>query len=328
MTRRSFLALGAAAAAHAQQRTVETVTGPVAASALGLTLMHEHVVTDLRGLPERRIEDYSRRDAIETCLPYLQALRAAGAATLVEPTPLHIGRDLEALRELSLRSRLRIVGSTGIYGAAEHRFIPDYARTEPAERLAERYVEEIRNGVGPSHVRPGLIKTGVNKDAPLPEIERKLVRAAALAGAETGLTVASHTGPGAPALEELAIVQQAGLAPERFIWVHAQSERDHALHHRLAREGVWVEFDGLSERSADWHLECLRSMADAGLLGKALLSQDAGWYRPGPERGSAYRGYTYLLETFVPRLRREGFGEAEIEQLLTANPARALAGEP
>jgi phosphotriesterase-related protein len=317
--------LGAAAAA-AQDRTVQTVTGPVPASALGLTLMHEHVVTDLRDLADRRVEDYDREDALSTCLPYLQALAAAGAAALVEPTPLHIGRDLEALRQLSVNTGLRIVGATGIYGAADQRFIPGYARTEPAERLAERYAQELRNGVGPNDVKPGLIKTGVNKNAPLPEVERKLVRAAALAGAQTGLTVASHTGPGAPALEELQIIQSAGLAPQRFIWVHAQAERDHALHHQLAREGVWVELDGLSERSADWHLECLRSMAEAGLLGKTLLSQDAGWYRPGPQAGSQYRGYTYLLETFVPRLLREGFGQGEVDLLLVRNPALALAG--
>ncbi|MCB1019356.1 MAG: phosphotriesterase [Acidobacteria bacterium] len=324
MTRRAFLSFAVAAAA--QERAVQTVTGPVAASSLGLTLMHEHVVTDLRDLADRRPEDYDREDAIAVSLPHLAELREAGAATLVEPTPLHIGRDLEALRALSLRTSLRIVGSTGIYGAAEQRFIPDYARKETAERLAERYLREITDGVGPDRVRPGLIKTGVNKGAPLPEIERKLVRAAALAGAQSGLTVASHTGPAAPALEELGIIQAAGLAPERFIWVHAHNERDHALHHRLAKEGVWVEFDGLSERSADWHLACLRSMAEAGLLGKALLSQDAGWYRPGAERGSRYRGYTYLLETFAPRLLRQGFSQAELHQLLIKNPARALAG--
>jgi phosphotriesterase-related protein len=324
MTRRSLLAL-AALHASAQERAVQTVTGRVPASALGLTLMHEHVVTDLRPLPARREEDYDRADAVAVCLPFLQALKNAGAATLVEPTPLHIGRDLEALRELSRRTGLRIVGSTGIYGAADHRFIPDYAHTETAEQLAERYLQEIQNGVGPNRIRPGLIKTGVNKDAPLPEIERKLVRAAALAGAQSGLTVAAHTGPAAPALEELEIIQAGGLAPDRFMWVHAHNERDHALHHRLAREGVWVEFDALTERSADWHLECLRSMADADLLGRTLLSQDAGWYRPGPERGSNYRGYTYLLESFVPRLLDEGFRQADVDQLLVTNPARALA---
>lgn len=325
MTRRGFLALGAAAAA-AHDRAVQTVTGPVAASNLGLTLMHEHVVTDLREPADRRPEDYDRDDAVAVCLPHLQDLRRAGARTLVEPTPLHIGRDLEALRELSLRSGLRIVGSTGLYGAADRRFIPAYARTESAEQLAERYLREIEEGAGPNRVKPGLIKTGVNKNTPLPEIERKLVRAAALAGARSGLAVAAHTGPGAAALEELEIIQSAGLAPARFIWVHAHNERAHELHHRFAREGAWVELDGLSERSADWHLECLRSMADADLLGKTLLSQDAGWYRPGPERGSKHRPYTYLLETFAPRLLREGFRKEEVERLLVNNPARALAG--
>ncbi len=325
MTRRGFLALGAATAA-AQQRTVQTVTGPLAASNLGVTLMHEHVVTDLRDLPERRFEDYSRDAAIRTCLPYLERLRQVGAATLVEPTPLHIGRDLEALRRLSSLSGLNIVGSTGVYGAASQRFIPDYARRETAEQLAERYLQEIEQGAGPNRVKPGLIKTGVNKETPLPEIERKLVRAAALAGAQSGLTVAAHTGPAAPALEELGIAQAAGLAPERLIWVHAHNERDHRLRQRLAREGVWVELDGLRPQTADWHLECLRSMADAGLLGRTLLSQDAGWYRPGPVGGARYRDYAYLVTDFAPRLLREGFVQSELDELLIRNPARALGG--
>ena len=325
MTRRGFLLLAASTTAG-QQHSVQTVTGPLPASKLDVTLMHEHLVTDLRDIADRRIEDYDTGDAVQICYPYLLDLRRAGASTLVEPTPLHIGRDLEALRRLSLVSGVRIVGSTGIYGAANQRFIPAYARTESAEALAERYLKEIIEGVGPNRVKPGLIKTGVNKQTPLPEIERKLVRAAALAGAQSGLTAASHTGPGAAALEQLEIVNAAKLAPERFIWVHAHNERDHGLHQRLAREGVWVEFDGLSAKSADWHLECLRSMADAGLLSKALLSQDAGWYRPGPERGTKYRPYSYLLDVFAPRLLREGFSQAELDELLITNPARALAG--
>ncbi|MEZ5366219.1 MAG: hypothetical protein R2748_28750 [Bryobacterales bacterium] len=145
MTRRGFL-VSTVAVAAAQPRAVQTVIGPVSPSALGLTLMHEHVVTDLRDIADRRPEDYDREDAIAVSLPHLAELREAGAETLVEPTPLHIGRDLEALRALSLRTGLRIVGSTGIYGAAEHRFVPDYARKETAEQLAERYLREIADG--------------------------------------------------------------------------------------------------------------------------------------------------------------------------------------
>jgi phosphotriesterase-related protein len=222
-------------------------------------------------------------------------------------------------------SGLRIIAATGIYGAAQQKFIPDYARSESAGQLAERFVREIQDGIEPDGIRPGIIKTGVNA-VPLPEIEQKLVRAAALAYKATGLTVASHTGPGAPALEQLRILEEAGVAPGAFIWVHAQGEKDHELHKQVARRGAWVEFDGIGPKSADWHLECVRSMADAGLLERVLLSQDAGWYRPGEPGGGSYRGYTFLFTDFLPRLRGAGFRDSDIEQLLVKNPASALAG--
>ena len=318
--------LAAQQPAASPQKSVMTVRGPFPAARLGITLMHEHVITDLRALPERRMEDYDRAAAVEACFPRLREVRELGVMTLVEPTPLHIGRDLEALRALSERADIRIIGATGVYGAADQRFIPRYAFEESAEQLAERYLREIEDGVGPSRIKPGFIKTGVNSAVPLPEIERKLVRAAALAGKQGGLTVAAHTGPAAPAREELEIIRAAGLPVERFIWVHAQNEQSHAARIELAKEGMWIELDGISPRSAERHLEAVKALADAGQLHRALISQDAGWYRPGPEGDSAYRGYGFVIETFVPMLREAGFFAKEIDQLLVDNPARALAG--
>jgi phosphotriesterase-related protein len=333
MTRRELLlSLSAASLLPGAQGSgasggiVQTVTGPVPVADLGVTLMHEHIVTDLRAPAERKPGDYDREDAIEKALPHLEELRAAGCRTLVEITPIHIGRDPLALRRLSELSGLRIVTATGIYGAAQQKFIPGYARSASAEQLAERFVREIQDGIEPDGIRPGIIKTGVNAAVPLPEIEQKLVRAAALAHKATGLTVASHTGPRAPALEQLRILEAEGVPPQAFIWVHAQSEKDHALHREVAQLGAWVEFDGIGPKSADWHIECVRSMADAGLLERVLISQDAGWYRPGEPGGGSYRGYTFLFTDFLPRLRAAGFRESNIEQLLVKNPASVLAG--
>ena len=306
--------------------TVQTVTGSIAASELGVTLMHEHIVTDLRDPAARRAGDYNRDEAVRVALPHLEALRKAGCRTLVEITPIYIGRDPLALRALAAKSGLNILCATGIYGAAKQLFVPAYARAESAEQLAERYVREFRNGIDDTGVKPGIIKTGVNPATPLPEIERKLVRAAALAHKQTGLAVASHTGPGAPALEELKILASEGVAPSSFIWVHAQSEKDHEMHRRIAKEGAWVEFDGVGPKSIDWHVECVRVMAEAGLLHRTLVSQDAGWYRPGEPGGGNYRGYALLLEEFVPKLTAAGLSGDDVDQLLTKNPAAALTG--
>lgn len=321
----SGLALGINTARAQSAKTVNTVTGPIPATDLGVTLMHEHIITDLRAPAERKPGDYDAEEAFRVSLPKLQELKKTGCATLIEITPLHIGRDVATLARLARASGLNIICATGIYGAANQRFIPEYAHTESAEGLAAKYVSEIQSGIESTGIRPGIIKTGVNSGTPLPGIEKKLVRAAALAGKATGLAVASHTGPGAPALEELEIVAAAGLDPGRFIWVHAQSEKDHTLHRKAAEAGAWVEFDGIGPQSIDWHVECVRAMADAGLLHGTLVSQDAGWYRPGPEAGSKYREYTLLFEEFLPRLRKAGFGDREINQLMVANPAAALA---
>ena len=67
-------------------------------------------------------------------------------------------------------------------------------------------------------------------------------------------------------------------------------------------------------------------MADAGLLHRALLSHDAGWYRPGAQSQDDFRGYAYVFEKFLPRLRTDGFSMADIDQLMIANPAAALVG--
>ena len=307
----------------AADRFIQTVSGPVEASRLGRTLIHEHVIVDFIGAAELRAGRYDPEEVFSTARPYLEELRQAGCRTLVEATPEHIGRDPALLGRLVEATGLNIVTVTGIYGAAGQKFIPDFARRETAEQLAARYVREAERGIGSTGIRPGLIKTGVNQP-PLAEVERKLVRAAALASKATGLAVASHTASGRAALEQLEILDAAGVAPHAFLWVHAQNEKDQALHLQVARRGAWVEFDGIREQSLDWHLDCVRAMRQQDLLGRTLLSQDAGWYHVGEPKGGQYRGYTLLFRRFLPRLEAAGFTHAQIDQLMISNPAAAL----
>jgi phosphotriesterase-related protein len=89
-------------------------------------------------------------------------------------------------------------------------------------------------------------------------------------------------------------------------------------HAKAARAGAWLEFDGLSAKSADWHLECLKNAAAMGFLGQCLLSHDAGWYTPGEPGGGSYRDYTYLYSDFLPRLE-----PGWLQPLLWDNPRHA-----
>jgi phosphotriesterase-related protein len=324
--RRAFLAgLGALAAprARAAGPQVQTVTGPVSASDLGVTLTHEHVLVDFVGAAEVSAHRYDADEAFRVALPHLRALKARGGGTLVECTPAYLGRDVKLLRRLAEASGVHVVTNTGYYGAANDRFVPAHAYEEPAERLAARWTAERRDGVEGTGIRPAFLKIGVDAGA-LSPIDAKLVRAGALCHRDTGLRLHVHTGDGAAARAVVAALRAEGVRPDAYVWVHAQNEKDRGVHRALAADGVWISLDGVSEKSLDAHAGAVMDLARAGLLGRVLVSQDAGWYHVGEKGGGSFRPYTFILDTFVPALRKAGLAEADARALLVANPAAVL----
>ena len=155
-------------------------------------------------------------------------------------------------------------------------------------------------------------------------MDAKLVRAAARTHLATGLPIAVHTGPADGAFGQIEILEEEGVDLSAWIWVHAQGERDKARHLEAAQKGAWVAFDGIKPRQEEMYLDLLRHMKDNNVLNRVLISQDAGWYTVGEENGGSFRGYAYLLDDFVPALRRTRFTEGEIEMLLVTNPAEAF----
>jgi phosphotriesterase-related protein len=302
---------------------VQTVTGPVPADRVGVTLMHEHVLVDFIGADQVSAARYDAGEAFAAALPHLKQVRALGCETLVECTPAYLGRDAPLLRRLSDATGLQILTNTGYYGAANDKHLPRHAFSETAEQLAARWIGEHERGVDGTSIRPAFMKIGVDA-APLSDVDRKLVLAAAIAHRATGMPIASHTGSGAAAMEELDLLEQQRVPLPAFIWVHAQSERDGSFHTRAAQRGAWVEFDGIAPASLERHVELVMNMKDRGLSAHVLVSHDAGWYRVGEPRGGTFRPYDTLFTAFLPALEKAGFSDADRRRLLVENPRRAL----
>jgi phosphotriesterase-related protein len=69
-------------------------------------------------------------------------------------------------------------------------------------------------------------------------------------------------------------------------------------------------------------------LIEAGFAGQLLLSHDAGWYNPGSLDGlpdDGYRGYTALVESFLPELSKQGVTEEQLHLITVKNPADAFA---
>jgi phosphotriesterase-related protein len=306
---------------------IMTVGGWIAVRDMGLTLAHEHALANFAGYEAwaRHPRPYEIHEVVEVVLPRLVRLRGFGVRTFVDATATFLGRDPRLLAELSRRSGLNILTVTGNYAAFDNRFLPPWAYTDTPEQLAARWVAEWEHGIEGTAIRPGFIKLGFN-GGPLSAVERNLIRAGAIAHLKTGLTIGAHTGPAVSAFEQLAVLEQAGVHPSAWIWIHAQNEKDPDRHLAAARCGAWIEYDGIDPSSIDLHVALVLRMREAGLLDRVLISQDAGWYSVGePHGGDKVRSYETLFTHFLPALRAKGFGDGEINTLLIHNPARAFA---
>jgi phosphotriesterase-related protein len=337
MNRRDFLqavsAVSAAALAGCTTRLaaspvrqVMTVRGPLEAADMGFTLAHEHILANFQTYEEwaRAPLHYQPSDVERRMLPYLARIAALGCRTFVDATAVGLGRDAALLKRMSELSGLNILTVTGNYAAIDHKYLPPYVYDDSEQALAQRWIGEFHDGIGDTGVKPGFIKLGFN-GGPLSAAERKLIRAGAIAHRATGLTIGAHTGPATAAFAELAELDGLGVHPSAWIWIHAQNETDLAKHEVAARRGAWISFDGVSPKSLEEHLACITHLRDQGLLGRVLVSQDAGWYSVGQPNGGEPRAYDTVFTGLLPALRRHGFSQAEIDTLFIRNPAEAFA---
>jgi phosphotriesterase-related protein len=236
------------------------------------------------------------------------------------------------LRRLADSTGLHIVTNTGYYGARQNKYLPAHAFTETPEQLADRWVLEFEKGLENSGIRPGFIKIGVDGDSVLSPLHRKLVQAAALTHLRTGLTIVAHTGPDAPALQEADILEKMGVSLDAWVWTHAQggSSQTHAT---LAQRGAWISLDGLGwvtlengdSSALKKYIQQMVYLKEQGLLHRTLISHDAGWYTHGQPDGGRFQPYTNLFTLLIPALKKSGFTERDLEQLLIQNPQEAYS---
>ncbi|TEU21753.1 MAG: esterase [Anaerolineales bacterium] len=306
---------------------LQTVKGAVAVEDLGLILPHEHLFTDLRG-PLAPDYALAEPEAVARVMePYLAAAQAIGVTALVECSTVGVGRNIAVLQYLAEVTPIYVIAPTGAY---REDFTPPSLRELSVEALAEEWVRDLTEGIEGTEVRAGFIKIAMSDDGPTP-LEVRNLKAAALASRQTDAVVVSHTASGAVARREMEILESAGLDLGRFIWAHANLEPDPTVHLEAARRGAYVEFDAVG---AEWQpqsalVDYTLALIEAGCAERILLSHDAGWYDPSqpdgqPEEGGI-RGYTALVEEFIPALRARGVTDDLVHLITVTNPARAFA---
>ncbi|MFJ9895519.1 phosphotriesterase [Streptomyces sp. NPDC091280] len=296
--------------------TVRTVLGDVEPGRLGVCDAHDHLFLRSPRLPGQELDDAS------TARAELTAFRSVGGDSVVQWTPYGMGRRVADLPVLSRATGVHIVCATGLHQAAH--YSPELLR-ELRGGLAEVFVAELTEGIGPSGVRAGFIKVAGGFHG-LDAHARWTMTAAAEAHRATGAPIAVHLELGTGALDVLDLLcGQLGVAPHRVILGHLNRSPDPVVQRQAAQAGAYLAFDGPSRahHATDWRMpEGVRALAEAGFGDRLLLGGDT--VVAGARSVDGGPGMPYLLRRVGPRLALE-LGEELVGRVFRENPARAFA---
>lgn len=298
---------------------VQTVTGRISSKQLAFSLTHEHLFSNFGAAPAS-IPAYDSSLLFNQVIPYLKKIKLQGVQSVFDCTGAYFGRDVKKLPTLSKLSGMNIITNTGFYGAANDKYVPALAFSMSEEEIAAIWINEFKNGIDSTAIKPGFIKLAFDEGEPS-AIDIKLFAAGLLTHKATGLTLQVHTGNNiAAAKKQLELLKKFQLHPCAWIWAHANLFSDLNFLTETAASGAWISLDGVNEKNIAEYTRKLKVFKAKKLLHKVLLSHDGNSF----PRGAAIRPYEAIQTTLIPELKKEGFSTAEIHQLTVKNPRMAF----
>lgn len=307
--------------------TVET-------SALGATLMHEHLfVLSLEFQQNYDLgwdEDVQVADAVKR----LEELKDAGIDTLVDLTVIGLGRYIPRVKQVAEQTRLNIVAATGVY---TYRDLPMFAHfrgmlTEGGSvRLMEDlFVEDIEQGIAGTDVRAGILKCATDEHGVTPGVDAVL-RAVARAHRRTGVPISTHThAPTEQGVAQQRIFEEEGVDLSRVIIGHSGDSTDIEYLEELIGRGSYIGMDrfGVDVLLAfDQRCDVVARMCERGHAGKMVLSHDAAchmdWFDPEVMKAAAPNWhFLHISHDVIPALKERGVSDEQIQTMLVHNPRR------
>lgn len=302
------------------RKTVNTVLGPVATSDLGVTYIHEHLYVKPNELP--RYYPYTL-DNIDKSIEEARSFRAAGGHTMVEMSPLNFGRNTEVLRIIAQKTDINVVCITGLH-KQEH--LPKWFDELDDAEVSHVLIDEIEGGIGYSHVKPGAIKIGTSLNEITPA-EHRSIRLCGTVARDFGLPMITHCDKGTMGLEQIKLLGETGVSPERICLSHVDLTLDVDYLKRICDTGAYISFDHVGRDLSSHDRERIDKLAElirSGYGDRVCLAGDMGkkdYFRSyGGKPGLAY------ILTDLRRYALEKIDGADFDRMVTDNPHHVLAG--
>src|SRR6516225_6649700 len=236
-------------------------------------------------------------------------VKSAGVACIVDGGHSDMGRNVDFLRQVSMKSGVPIVAGGGFYSQP---FYPKEISTMSEDQILKSLIKQADNDVLGAYGEIGSWDE-ITAD------ERKVFRAVGKAHVATNIPIFTHTGiPGKSALEQLDILEDAGVRPEHVVIGHLGNLVDPNVyvHKQICRRGAFVGFDRQGGNNDAQQVPMVMTLIEAGYADHLMFSADAS------------SGYAKTLTVFLPKLKAAGAKDDVLHRIMVDNTRRFLAFVP
>ena len=307
-------------------RKIPTVLGEIEDSVLGVTLFHEHVACVNPCFYNAFGEKwFPREKVIERAVKlFKQAKEECNVSTIIDGTPIDLGRDIEMIQEVSLRSGVNILVSSGVYHNEEA-----FLHGKRPEKLAKFFIKECQTGIENTNVRPALLKCATGRLG-VTEINEILLTAMAITQKETGLPLYCHNEHDLKTpYKQLEILERNGVDLEKVVIGHCSDSYDLEYLEEIAKAKVYLAFDRIYPSAYERQASVIATLIERGYEDKILLSHDYFAFidfanSDFEKQQTSGRDFTTVHKKLLPSLEKFGVTKAQTKKLTVDNPKKIL----
>jgi len=242
-----------------------------------------------------------------------------GIGCIVDGGHGDMGRDFNFLKQISQKSGMPIVAGGGFYTQP---FYPKEISTMSEEQIAQALVKQ-------AETEPIGVFGEIGSWDDITKDERKVFRAIGKAHLATNLPIFTHTGiPGKSALEQLDLLEDAGVNPNRVVIGHLGNlvDKQVQVQKAICRRGAFIGFDRQGGPGDDQQVPLVMALLEAGFADNLMFSSDLSSAAQTKKGGGG--GYAKTLTIFVPKLKQAGASDEVLRGIMQDNPRRFLAFVP
>lgn len=315
---------------------VQSVLGPVDSGKLGQTLAHEHIVClDWSMRMNFGLKYFDFDWVAKTGAAMLKKAREEWAVqTIVDGTPINLGRDVRLLAAVSRGSGVNIIASSGFYYQEE----PCLAGRS-AEEIDGWLDQECTEGIDGSGILPGILKSAVGAGGVTPMLENVLTAVGRVSARRQLPIFCHHDVKARSGMEILDIFEKSQADLSRVIIGHSGDTDDRGYLQSMLERGCFLGMDRFAycdiTLSLAKRVQVIVDLVRKGYGKQLILSHDYGVYmgfqgtmedEKQKDHENSEVDFTFIHRKVLPALIGSGLTEQDIHLLMVENPRRLLAG--